>query len=411
MADGSLAVRAGRRRSFDRLFVHAMAVGSRPNNLLRFALGVLALAMTVIAFVSILAATRPYGIDLEIPLRAAQRWIDGGQPYLASSFGQPPGPDLPFLYPPVVLPLVAPLLALPRPVVLDAWCLACLAAAVWSSRRLGASWLLVPAFVMWPPFSEGIIGGNVQVVLFACYVALFFAPVRGAAASTSGHRTDSLLDPRPVLRDPSDRSTPAIREGVLATLVAALKVAQLHPWVWLLAHRWRAAVLGAAIALGTVLVALPFTGIGIWFDWLAQVRRAADPHWLLAGIALGRYVPAVVALAVTVVTIVALAKVPGRRAGTWVGLLSVLGAPSLHTYGLLFMLPAALRIRRELALFAAFWISTFTEPGFWIGIAIVAGAFVVGDLWWPALLEPEAASRRAGVATAATPSSLEAAPA
>ncbi|HSL34890.1 MAG TPA: hypothetical protein VK871_14655, partial [Candidatus Limnocylindrales bacterium] len=56
----------------------------------------------------------PYGVDLEIPLRAAARWTSGGEPYLPESFDVIAGPELPFLYPPVVLPFVAPLLAVPR---------------------------------------------------------------------------------------------------------------------------------------------------------------------------------------------------------------------------------------------------------------------------------------------------------
>ena len=76
-------------------------------------------------------------VDIEIPLRAADRWIQGSQPYLASSFAAPVGYDLPFLYPPVVLPF------------------------------------LVPLILAWPPFAEGILGGNVQVLLVAAFVAVF----------------------------------------------------------------------------------------------------------------------------------------------------------------------------------------------------------------------------------------------
>jgi hypothetical protein len=360
------------------VLARAMRVGSGTNNLFRFGLAAIALVMTVLAFHSILVSFAPYGIDLEIPLRATARWSSGGQPYLASSFSAPPGPDLPFLYPPVVLPFLRPLLDLPRTPVLLAWCGVCLVGAVYACRRLGVSWLLVPAVVIWPPFSEGIVGGNVQVLLFACYVALFFRPARPAA----------LLDPRPLARDATDPENPAVRDGVLATLIAALKVAQLHPWAWLVLHRWPAATLGAALAVGMCVALLPITGTGVWFDWFGQVRRAADPNWTLAGIALGRYVGAPIALAITAASIVALRWVPAARAGWWVGLLSVLGAPSLHTYGLLFMLPATLMIRRELALAAAFFISTFTEAGFWIGIAIAGTTFTLGELRWHWLLEP-----------------------
>ena len=389
----SATVERGPGADFERTsaIARALRVGSPPNNLLRFALAVLATAVTVIALVDLLAAFRPYGIDLEIPLRAADRWVNGGQPYLASSFNAPAGPDLPFLYPPVVLPFLAPLLSAPRTPLLLGWCGLCLLAAVWTCRRLRSPWWLIPGLLAWPPFSEGIVGGNVQVLLFAAYVMLFFRAGDGGA------------DLRPIARDPSDPATPAVREGVLATLVAALKVAQLHPWAFLLFRRWRAALVGAGLALGVAAVVLPLTGTGLWLDWLAQVRRAADPSWLLAGIAIGRYVPAPLAIGVTIASIAALRWVPASRAGRWVGLLSVLGAPSLHTFGLLFMVPAMLAIRREVALIAAFFVATYTEPGFWIGIGIVAAAFAAGELRAPWLMEPSELGSRGRDVAVATP--------
>ena len=112
-------------------------------------------------------------VDIEIPLRAADRWIQGSQPYLASSFAAPVGYDLPFLYPPVVLPFLVPFTVLPRAIVLAAWAAFVLAAAGFTLRRLGGAWLLVPLILAWPPFAEGILGGNVQVLLVAAFVAVF----------------------------------------------------------------------------------------------------------------------------------------------------------------------------------------------------------------------------------------------
>jgi hypothetical protein len=135
-------------------------------------------------------------------------------------------------------------------------------------------------------------------------------------------------------------------------------------------------------------VTLPITGIAIWSDWLAQVGRATDNDWRIGGFALRHYVPASVSTAVTVLSLVALIWVPRRTAGTWVGILAVIGAPSLHVYGLLFMVPAWLLIRRELGLVAAFFIGWFTEPGAWIAIAIVSLAWTAGATRWRWLLEP-----------------------
>jgi len=251
----------------------------------------------------------------------------------------------------------------------------CAAAAAAACDRLNipARWWIF--FLMWPPFSEGIIAGNVQVILFLCFTLLFFRPDRSRPAL------------HPVARDPIDPVHPAWREGPLAAVIAAFKVAQLQSWAYLLFRRPGAALLGAALIGALALATLPIVGLPIWGDWVAQIRRAADPDWALAGISLGRYVGQVPGLAIFALSVGALFFVPRADAGVCVGLLSVLGAPSLHTYGLLFMLPAMLRIRREAALISAFFVATFTELGFWIGIAIVAATFAASiRLRW--LAEP-----------------------
>ena len=69
--------------------------------------------------------------------------------------------------------------------------------------------------------------------------------------------------------------------------------------------------------------------------------------------------------------------VPRERAGAWVGLLSVVGSLSLHIFGLLFLVPAMLLIRREAALMAAIFIATYSYEGAWAGIAICAAGMVV----------------------------------
>jgi hypothetical protein len=286
-------------------------------------------------------------------------------------------------------------------VLVVAWIAVCAAAAAAACRRLRVPWPAIPLFLAWPPFAEGIVVGNVQVILFLCFVLLFFRhDGRGAAL-------------RPTPRDPAEAfaagasavgpsaggrgalsavRTPALRDGVLATAIAAFKVAQLAPWAYLLLRRPRAALLGAGVVGLVVLGTLPFVGLAAWGDWLAQVRRAADPDWRLAGISLGRYVGQAAGLAVFGLSIALVSFVPRERAGAWVGLLAVLGAPSLHMYGLLFMLPAMLAIRRESALVAAVLVSTYTEAGTWLAIAIVALTFV-GSTRWPRLAEPTAGPR------------------
>ena len=69
--------------------------------------------------------------------------------------------------------------------------------------------------------------------------------------------------------------------------------------------------------------------------------------------------------------------VPRERAGAWVGLLSVVGSLSLHIFGLLFLVPAMLVIRREAALMAAIFIATYSYEGAWAGIIVCAAGMVV----------------------------------
>ena len=248
-----------------------LEVGSGPNRLLRMGLSAIAIAIIGWSLMTHLLFVYPFSVDLEIPLRAAQRWVDGGQPYLASAFGSPPGPTQPFLYPPFTLPLLAALLALPKSLLQVAWFVICLGGAVLAIRRLAFPWLWVPFVLAWSPFAEPILGGNVQVVLFLAFVVLFW---RG------GPRTRAL---RPVERDVAEPSESPRLLGVLAALNGAFKASQVHPWLFLVHHRPLAAAIGAALVLGIVALTLPITGIDLWFEWLRQLGRATDPNWDLGG--------------------------------------------------------------------------------------------------------------------------------
>lgn len=336
------------------------------------------------------SARYPVGVDVEIPLRAERRWLEGGQPYLSGSFQASPGYGLPFLYPPFVLPLVAPLLALPRLLVTVIWLGLGVVVAVWTCRRLAIPWPWVPLVLLWPPFFEALLGGNVQLVLFATFAGLMYARPREAGLW------------HPVDRDPGDGDRPALVAGLLGVANGALKVSQVHPWVLLLRRRPRAAVLGAAVVVAIVLATLPLTGIGPWFDWLAQLNRANDPSWPLIGDAFTQYLPRPVGLGVTVATIGLAFVVPRRRAGAWLGILMVVGGPGLRTFGLLFLLPAMLLIRREFALVAAFLLTSYMFAGIWLAVTLVAATLALG-LRYPVLLEPvpELRVRSSGLRTAA----------
>jgi len=328
------------------------------------ALEIVAAAVAIVGGVIVLL-THPVMVDLEIPLRAVERWVHGGEPYLASSFSASEGYGLPFLYPPPVLPLLAPLLALPRGVVVAAWLVATGGAAIFLARRLGVPWRAVPIALCWLPFAEGLVGGNAQVLLVAAFVAVFFDPPAGPW--------------RPTPRDPRDGGRPAAVDGILAAVTPALKLTQPHAWAALLRRRPLAALLGLIVAAAVALATLPLVGVGTWQAWIAQLGRAADPAWELRGSSLVQLLPGLLSPAATGLTVVLVMLVPTRRLGAVAGLLLVLGAPSLRSYGVLFLLPAMLAVRRDVALVAVILIGTGVMPGVWAGILLVSLAFAAGD--------------------------------
>ena len=328
------------------------------------ALEIVAAAVAIVGGVIVLL-THPVMVDLEIPLRAVERWVHGGEPYLASSFSASEGYGLPFLYPPPVLPLLAPLLALPRGVVVAAWLVATGGAAIFLARRMGVPWRAVPIALCWLPFAEGLVGGNAQVLLVAAFVAVFFDPPAGPW--------------RPTPRDPRDGGRPAAVDGILAAVTPALKLTQPHAWAALLRRRPLAAMLGLIVAAAVALATLPLVGVGTWQAWIAQLGRAADPAWELRGSSLVQLLPGLLSPAATGLTVVLVMLVPTRRLGAAAGLLLVLGAPSLRSYGVLFLLPAMLAVRRDVALVAVILIGTGVMPGVWAGILLVSLAFAAGD--------------------------------
>ncbi len=357
--------------------MNAFTVGTGPNRLLRFGLAILALLMCLIALHNLLTEY-PWGVDVVIPLKAATRWLAGGQPYLASSFLAGPSYDLPYLYPPFVLPFVALFTALPQTAAIVAWFVLSVGAAIFACRRLAIPWLAIPFLFVWPPFTEGVLGGNVQVVVFAAFVAFLWRKPNAG---------EIRPDFEPLEHDPADRDRPAYRDGLLAVAIGALKASQVQPWLYLLRRNWRAAVIGALAVVGLALVTLPILGIQVWLDWVAQLGRANDPTWILAGAGIARSMPWWVGDLVALGSLAAVILVPNRHAGAWIGLLAVIGSPSLRVFGLLFALPAMLLVRREIALVAGLLIATYTFEGWWLAMALITGSLLLGPRL-PWLLEP-----------------------
>ena len=347
--------------------------GTSTNRLLRFGLATITGLVVAIA-VRNLFLGYPWVVDAVIPLHAADRWLAGGQPYLAESFTKGPGYELPFLYPPFVLPFVGVLASLPRVPVVILWMLVTAIGGVFALRRLALPTWWIPLFLLWPPFTEAILGGNIQLVLFAAFCALFFAH-------------SARRDAHPVERDPAGPEG-GVRDGVLAAAVGALKVSQLQAWGRLLIRAPKRAIAGAAVVGVLVLATLPLTGIDLWRSWLEQLSRANDPAWPLYGASFMRPLPQIVATAIVGLTILGAGFVPKRNAAAWVGILAVIGSPSLRIFGLLFLMPALLTIRRELMLVAMLLIATYTFEGWWLAVILITATLALSHRW-PALREPK----------------------
>lgn len=311
---------------------------------------------------TIWAQPRP-GVDLEAPLRAADRWLAGDAPYNASGFTAGPGANQPFLYPPYTLPFFAVLSVLPRQLVLYAAIVLYLALSIAACRRLRIPWPWIPLVLLWPPLTEGIASANVGIPIFVAFIFLVY---RAGASPWV-----------PAPRDVADRSEPPAMIGGLATFIGAIKVSQPHSWIFALHHRRRAALLGAAMLVLIAASTLLLTGVDLWFEWISQLRRGSDTTWDLGGFALPRFLPPGVGYAVAVACLVAAWFVPRRDPGPWLGVLSVVGTVSLHSFGLLFLMPAMLVVRREIAIIAGSFVATYSYEGSWAATVIVAGALAV----------------------------------
>ncbi len=367
---------AGSRRQSPLSVVRAVFDQSGPaNRQLTRALALLLVFVIIISLPAFLAWMP--GTDLEIPLRAASRWSDGGTPYVASSFAETSGTGLPFLYPPFVLPVLSAIVGLPRPLVLGAWLVLLLAVAIWTCRRFSVPWAAVPLVLLWPPFMEGLVAGNVQVLQLAAFVALFFVPGRPwEARPRSWTRAGE--------NDRAGRWGDDARYGLYAAAIGAVKSTQLLALVWLLRLRPRAAIIGGATLAAVALAMLPFTGLALYRDWMDQLGRAADLSWAPAGAPLDFMIGRPLALVAAGLAVGAMFFVRGRDAGAWVGIAMLVAAPSLHGYGMLLLLPTLLILRRDIAITLAILIARYNPYSWWISIGIAAACLAASKVY-PAL--------------------------
>lgn len=351
--------------------------GTHLTNLVRGGLAFIAVAVFVVQAIPVVT-TFPVAIDLIIPLKAAERWLSGGVVYVPDGFTDPEALP-PFLYPPFVLPLLAPLTVLPELAVRLAWVVAVASAAIYACRRLAIPWLLLPGALLWAPMNEGIWGGNVQIFLFAAFVTVFW-------------RRPDRFNLRPSPRELDRPAEIDSRLSFLGAAVGAVKFTQGHAWLALARRAPRAGALGLTPWAILVALTLPLVGFGLYDAWLDQLSRASNPAWPAMGVSLLAYLPSPVFAALTVASVVAALRLRGPDTGAWLGIVIFLVAPNMHSFSGLMLLPALLRIRREFALLAAILTSSYTAQGWWLGVAIVVGTMLAG-LRWPILREPLADDR------------------
>jgi len=200
----------------------------------------------------------PIGVDTDIPLLAAERWLAGETPYLPLAFDESAGRGLPFLYPPHVLPILAPLSVVPRDIVIAVAVVVWAIVAALGVRRLGIAWPFVPAILLWPPLAEAIIGTNAEIVAFTAFVFVLVP--------------SSTLD---------ERRRPAIVDALLVAATCVAKVSQVHALANVVARRPGAGLIALGLPLGLAVVTLPVVGLPCGRSgsstWSGQVTHCGAP--------------------------------------------------------------------------------------------------------------------------------------
>lgn len=310
---------------------------------LRLALGPLAVTAIVVVSAMVLTDITLFwtqGLrDLEIYLKAGDRWRTGAPVYLSVPLAARPEDlsNYPFLYPPLTLPLFGALASLPFPVAAAGWVATSLAAVVAGCRWIGLDWRWTLIVLAWPPVAQGIYVGNVAVPLFALFAAAAWRP--------------ALLVVPPIFK---------IYSGIVA--------------LWLLRREhWRSLALGMGAVAVIGLATLPLTGIGAWSQWLGglqayQVSQRLLPDYLY-GFGLARYLPlAVFGVLGLAVTLAALRAREGREQLSRLGVATIVASPSLFSHGWLVALPALVRL---------------DTPWFWLALGLTACS--PGLAWFVAL--------------------------
>jgi hypothetical protein len=284
--------------------------------------------------------------DLNVYLGSADRWLYGGQPYMAGVLSNwPSGPRSDFfLYPPPLLPFFGLLARLPEAPVAAGWLLAMVACAYKAYRLLGLSRAMSVAMLAFPPVMIGFESGNVASLTFLLFAA-------------------------------------GIRAGGTLVVDGLFKVQTGIPALWLVRQRrWRGILAGLAVVAAIVVVTLPIVGLDSWTAWWnglgyrAESQAAvpalfgySDAHWLPPAVFTGLSV-ALVGLAFL------LSGRPGLAA---LGLASIFASPALWPHGFAFALPAVLMMENGAVVWMVLGMGAFGSNMwalFYVGWLSVAAA-------------------------------------
>lgn len=345
-----------------------------------FALGGLIRGMTddrrsVAALVALAAATSWLAFDLpELPVRpmrdfhlylgAGATALGGASPYLSAPITSVTTLDkLPFVYPPLTIPLFELLARFPQPLADLVWEAGSIGAVVAGLYLVGVRgrWLIV--LLGWPPLAQGIAVGNVASFAFVLYILGF-------------------------------------RIGAALVLSGVFKVQSMIPSLWLVRERkWRELVIGLGIVAALAALSVPIVGLQTWRDWPTGLRAFAAslaniPG--LQGLTLTRWQGPVVALVITVALVCFALRGRGRNALARFGLASVVGSPTLYLHGLAPLLAGALVLGPELLWFFLGLGPSGIEFGIdsaWVAMVVVGVTLLVArdDLRLPGDLTPSRA--------------------
>jgi hypothetical protein len=180
-----------------------------------------------------------FALDGRRVLEATDLWRHGGDPYSLSGF----------LYSPLALTLAAPLLQVPRPVVVLGWMAATIVLSAFTVWRATDSWqlkgrlLAIAAVLLFIPVVADVVLANVTtMIVVAMYMAINGRSMRSAFA--------------------------------LGLLGAAFPKPLLGPvFVWLLVFRPRQAAGALLSSMVTVAGAIALSGSGIWRSFFESLAR------------------------------------------------------------------------------------------------------------------------------------------